>query len=310
MKTNILKATLLTVSIIFFSQLNNLYASIDTIRVQNFYFSPATLVINQGDTVVWQLINGNHTATSGTMVGTTNVPDGIWDSGFLTDIFSFTFNSIGTYPYYCIPHGSGGMVGVISVLPSGQAGQIVTISNFTFSPDNLSINKDEVVTWIIMEGMHSTTSGTSCTKDGLWDSGIMDSVGQTFIHTFNTNGIYSYYCIPHCVSNDMKGLILVDTVITGKSENLTYNIESIQIYPNPFSNYAIIEYKILKKSEVTLKVYDILGNEVKTLVNKSQDAGLHRIELNASDLGIPNGMYFYHIKTDYYKKGGMMILAK
>lgn len=88
--------------------------------------------------------------------------------------------------------------------------------------------------------------------------------------------------------------------------------ESVWIgnYPNPFNENTVIAYKIPKQSNVTLKVYDLLGNEVKALVNKSQDAGLHRIEVNVTDLGISNGVYFYHIKTDDYQKGGKMILAK
>lgn len=295
-----------TVSLLFliiFSGINSANASIDTITVQNFSFAPRTLVINQGDTVVWKLINGGHTTTSGIVVGNTEIPDGIWDSGNLTtpgQTFSFTFDSIGTYPYYCIPHGTDGisffMVGVISVLPPGEAGQIVEISDFTFSPGTLNINKDEVVTWIIMEGMHSTTSGTSCTSDGIWDSGVMNSAGQTYSYTFNTNGIYPYYCIPHCVSNDMKGLILVDTVITAIAEDIITGIELFQNYPNPFNTFTIIEYQIPQRSFVEINIYDICGKIINTLVNEQKSAGRYKVVLDAADL--PHGIYFYSIKTE------------
>lgn len=316
MKPTILRHTLLAALLIIFSQLNTLYASIDTITVQSFSFSPATLVINQGDTVVWKFISGNHSATSGTVANFVEIPDLIWDSGILSpgQTFSFTFNSLGTYPYYCIPHGIGGdgsgaMVGVISILPTGQTGQIVTISNFIFLPDTLTISKDEVVTWIIMGGMHSTTSGTSCTSDGIWNSEIMDSVGQTFSYTFTTdNTAYPYYCIPHCASNNMTGIINVGTVPVGIHDNITNRFESFQIYPNPFNNNAVIEYEISEQSDVTLKIYDLLGNEVKTLVNKSRGANLFKI--NASDLGYTNGVYFYRITAGDYQKSGKMILER
>lgn len=105
--------------------------------------------------------------------------------------------------------------------------------------------------------------------------------------------------------------VVLSEISTSVNEFLSANeFISISNYPNPFNEKTVITYDIPKHSNVRLKVYDILGNEIITLVNEFQDAGLHRIELNASYLGIPNGVYFYHIKTDYYQKGGRMILAK
>ena len=66
-----------------------------------------------------------------------------------------------------------------------------------------------------------------------------------------------------------------------------------QNYPNPFNPSTKIEYQIPKLSHVSLKVYDILGNQVATLVNEEQPAGKYSINFNASKLS--SGIYFYRI---------------
>ncbi len=73
-----------------------------------------------------------------------------------------------------------------------------------------------------------------------------------------------------------------------------------QNYPNPFNPTTIISYKIAPINLttsffVTLKIYDMLGREAATLVNKLQSAGNYRIELNANQLHFSSGVYFYRI---------------
>lgn len=75
------------------------------VAIQNFAFVPANLTINVGDTVRWtQKDAAIHTTTS----GANGVADGLWNSGNMSlsanRVFSFTFNTPGTYPYYCVPH--------------------------------------------------------------------------------------------------------------------------------------------------------------------------------------------------------------
>lgn len=77
-------------------------------------FVPDTIVIDLGDTVTW--VNQSaiiHTSTS----GSNGIPDGYWDSGNMLagDSFSFVFDSVGVFPYYCTPHWTLGMVGAVIV---------------------------------------------------------------------------------------------------------------------------------------------------------------------------------------------------
>jgi hypothetical protein len=81
-----------------------------------------------------------------------------------------------------------------------------------------------------------------------------------------------------------------------------------QNYPNPFNPATIIKYHIPAEEFVSLKIYDILGSEVKTLVNEIQKPGYYQIEFNAFD--IPSGVYFYKIQTENFSSVKKMILTR
>ncbi len=81
-----------------------------------------------------------------------------------------------------------------------------------------------------------------------------------------------------------------------------------QNYPNPFNPRTTISYGIPVKSNVILKVFNSLGQEVVTLVNEEKEAGIYLIEFNARD--IPSGVYFYTLKTENFIQTNKMILMK
>ena len=81
-----------------------------------------------------------------------------------------------------------------------------------------------------------------------------------------------------------------------------------QNYPNPFNPSTNIEYKIPEKEFVTLKVYDVLGNEIKTLVNEEKPAGRYTVNFSASNLA--SGVYYYRISAGNFTNIKKMILMK
>ncbi|MFZ1291027.1 MAG: T9SS type A sorting domain-containing protein, partial [Melioribacteraceae bacterium] len=81
-----------------------------------------------------------------------------------------------------------------------------------------------------------------------------------------------------------------------------------QNYPNPFNPSTIISYSIPKQSMVSLKIYNVLGQLVTTLVNKQQNAGSYQYQFNASNL--TSGIYFYSIKAGDFTKTQKMMLIK
>jgi len=81
-----------------------------------------------------------------------------------------------------------------------------------------------------------------------------------------------------------------------------------QNYPNPFNPSTVISYQLAVGSHVTLNVYDILGNEVATLINGQKPAGNYSVKFNASNLS--SGVYFYQLKTGNFIRTKKMILLK
>ncbi|MBU1423418.1 MAG: T9SS type A sorting domain-containing protein [Bacteroidetes bacterium] len=81
-----------------------------------------------------------------------------------------------------------------------------------------------------------------------------------------------------------------------------------QNYPNPFNSTTTILFSIPSRELVTLKLYDILGREVKTLLNEEKDKGNHKTSFTASDLA--SGIYFYQLKAGNKKSAKKMILLR
>ncbi|MCU0332146.1 MAG: T9SS type A sorting domain-containing protein [Ignavibacteriaceae bacterium] len=88
--------------------------------------------------------------------------------------------------------------------------------------------------------------------------------------------------------------------------SFTYKLE--QNYPNPFNPSTTIMYFIPVSSFVILKVFDILGNEISSLVNEEKSEGNYVVEFDAASL--PSGIYFYRLQTANYIETRKMILIK
>ncbi len=82
----------------------------------------------------------------------------------------------------------------------------------------------------------------------------------------------------------------------------------LQNYPNPFNPSTRIIYTIPRLSHVILKVFDILGREVATIVNETRHAGRHSVQWNAA--GVPSGVYFYRITAEDFVQTQKMVLIK
>ena len=98
------------------------------------------------------------------------------------------------------------------------------------------------------------------------------------------------------------------TGISNEKENLIDRFVLEQNYPNPFNPITTITYQIPKTSFVTIKVYDVLGNEIATLVNEELEAGKYEIDFIARDL--PSGIYFYTFRSGSFAETKKMLLLK
>jgi hypothetical protein len=98
-----------------------------------------------------------------------------------------------------------------------------------------------------------------------------------------------------------------------EEENIINDFRLEQNYPNPFNPTTKIRYSIpsnvtSEMLNVTLKVYDVLGNEIATLVNEYKPAGTYEVEFDASKL--VSGAYFYQLKTDNFVATKKLLLLR
>jgi hypothetical protein len=92
----------------------------------------------------------------------------------------------------------------------------------------------------------------------------------------------------------------------------------MQNYPNPFNPSTVISYQLPVSSDVTLKVYDVLGNEVATLVDEEKPAGNYEVEFSAKGgsasggnaYNLASGIYFYKLQAGNFIETKKMLLMK
>lgn len=140
---------------------------------------------------------------------------------------------------------------------------------------------------------------------------------------FSTTSRYSYLSSIHAVSTSDGGTLLL--IETSSSGILSYKFEDpasvkatteaevshyalFQNYPNPFNPSTVIRYDLPTNTRVTLKIYDVLGRELTTLVDERQIAGGHSVTFNANAL--PNGVYFYRLQAGAYTQTKKLVLLK
>jgi len=99
------------------------------------------------------------------------------------------------------------------------------------------------------------------------------------------------------------------TFITGITDPMLPTTTALMnAYPNPFNPETRIQFSVIKSQNVSLKVYDVLGKEVLTLVDETKEPGYYEIGFNAS--GLPSGIYFYRMQSGEYVSVKKLLLLK
>jgi len=131
-----------------------------------------------------------------------------------------------------------------------------------------------------------------------------DTSDAVIISEAATNGTY--------VVADAIKFIVYDTVSTGakhrfhRPQQTSYAL--LQNFPNPFNPKTTIQYRLPGRSNVTLSIFNALGQKAVTLVSENQTAGLHKIEWDASDF--PSGLYHARLKTEFGLQMTKLLLMK
>lgn len=126
-------------------------------------------------------------------------------------------------------------------------------------------------------------------------------------YSFIDKSVKSGKCQYRLKQVDLNGAYKYSAVIETNSDCVNvFCLE--QNYPNPFNPTTIISFSIPDQSNVTLKVYDVLGQLVNTIVDETKEAGTYTVDFNASYLS--NGIYYYAIQTGKFSAAKKMLLLR
>ncbi|MFQ5753344.1 MAG: T9SS type A sorting domain-containing protein, partial [bacterium] len=81
-----------------------------------------------------------------------------------------------------------------------------------------------------------------------------------------------------------------------------------QNYPNPFNSSTTIKYSLAKPNYMSIRIYNLIGQEMKTLIDGYQTAGIHEIKWTAE--GFPSGIYFYKLQSGGFSETRKLIIKK
>lgn len=182
----------------------------------------------------------------------------------------------------------------------------VSVGNFSFTSAQITINVGDIVRWTNTGGLHNVVA-----DDNSFTSGAVSSSAWVYEHTFNSVGTNPYYCSLHGGPGGvgMSGVVIVENATEVTDDNIfVFKFNLIQNFPNPFNPSTKISYTIPEKGNVSLKVINLLGEQVVELVNGEMEAGNYDITFNASNL--PTGTYFYRLQTGDFVQTRKMILLR
>jgi len=196
--------------------------------------------------------------------------------------------------------------------------------NFTFTvnSEGTRINKliFEATNWQCgnTSGSFTTTiewpepNGWSITDNQFHIDRVSSGEGWIVSGTFNqtgteASGTWSYANGWGTVCTGNWGPITVTSINEG-SDGIPKRTELAQNYPNPFNPSTKITYSIPRQSKATLKVFNVFGSEVATLVNKEQPRGNYEVEFDGTNLS--SGIYFYRLSAGDFIETRKMILLK
>jgi hypothetical protein len=169
----------------------------------------------------------------------------------------------------------------------------------------LSYNQDGIVQWAKAAGGYWFNKGSGIVTDNNGSCYVSGVVGANAI--FDTISVAGGDINLFLARLNFDNPVSVDDELNSDNTIISeYSLE--QNYPNPFNPNTVIGFQLPVTSNVSLKVFDLLGNEVATLVNEEKSSGEYKITFDASAL--TSGVYFYTLRAGKFTESKKMILLR
>jgi Peptidase family M28/Immune inhibitor A-like, MAM domain/Secretion system C-terminal sorting domain len=249
---------------------------------------------------------------------------GNWDittQKYVSEPTSFTDSPNGEYPNnYNATFTYNGSVNLTEVLGATVEFQTQWDIEADWDYGQFQISTDLGMTWSSMQGLYTNPGTGSFQPSGepLYDGTQINWVKESIdLSEYIGEQVMFRFLIRSDASVTEDGWyfddlnVIIYNFIPVEVEEITgiineYSLE--QNYPNPFNPSTIIQWQLPKDNFVTLKVYDLLGNEITTLVSEEKTAGNHQVIFDASVL--PSGVYFYTLRAGNFTSTKKMMLTK
>jgi hypothetical protein len=172
--------------------------------------------------------------------------------------------------------------------------------------DNMAIKMGDSFTWLTVSPYRGNISALNSYNDS-----IAVKVGAF--------GVYDGFSIEDELlvesgDNSISVLIGVGVEVSVDDPQITpIEFALHQNYPNPFNPETNIQFDVAEQSHVSVNVFNLVGQKVATLVNRTMDAGIYTIKwtgLNDKGSSLPSGMYFYEMKTSNFHSIKKLVLVK
>ena len=204
-----------------------------------------------------------------------------------------------------------GLAVLMVVIPAGGRATVYVI-NFggalgkNYSPNSLSVSVGDTVEWQGSFGDHPLHSTSAPQGAATWEN----VSGSVFDYVVTVPGSYNYECENHGPAMSGSFTATATAVDPGTSSRLPAKYELLQNYPNPFNPSTTIGYSVPGPGSgwVKLTVYNLIGQELATLVNERKPAGSHITTFDAS--GLPSGVYVYKLNADGVTRSRTMIVMR
>ncbi len=188
----------------------------------------------------------------------------------------------------------------------------MALSTISLLPDSVVIMPGDTVTFLA-EGYNQFSRSVDIDPQWTCTGGSIDENG-VFIAGMTTGTFVVTVTDAHTGHTEQVVVMIVEhTAVDASSGSTPETYQLAPNYPNPFNPGTHIEYSIPAQTRVTLGIYNVLGQKIRTLVDRTQAAGHYRVHWSGVDeqnRAVPAGLYFYHIRTEHYRASRKMLLLR